>query len=68
MIQQLNKICSGWKESANGMLTSAHEKGAIIDQNYVSNTWFIIFNDDREPLEGFNSRIDAFNTFVEMSR
>jgi len=53
-----------WKENENGMLVNPNDDGGIIDQNLVDKTWFVIFGDNRQPLDGFNSRDAAIMAFV----
>lgn len=56
-----------WTESVGGMLCNAHPThGGIIDKAYKSGEWFVIFNDDRYPVQdGFLTREDAIDSFVE---
>ena len=68
-IELLNKICKGWGESpsGSGMLVNPCESGGIIDKAYVSNEWFVIFNDDRTIIEGLESREEAIEAFAAAS-
>jgi len=55
---------AGWSESASGMLVNPSDTGGIIDQTIADKTWFVIFGDDRQPLDGFYSRDAAIMAFV----
>ena len=55
-------------KSANGIVTNPGADGGIIDSEIVTGKWFIIFNDDRESLSGFETRSDAVDAFVERAR
>ena len=69
VINALNAISQGWSESrSGGMLVNPNAGGGIIDVAIVSGEWFIIFNDDREPVEGFATRDDAIEAFAIASR
>jgi len=64
-LDALNTISTGWTESPSGkLLCSADISGGIIDSNIVSGEWFVIFNDDREMQEGFDTRDDAIEAFA----
>lgn len=68
-LNALNAICPGWTESRpDGLLCSPHPGGGIIDCSWVSREWFVIFNDGRPPVEGFDSRDDAIEAFAMASR
>lgn len=63
-IDALNTICPGWSEASDGgMLCSSHPKGGIIDDAPATGEWFVIFNDERATLEGYDSRDDAIEAF-----
>lgn len=68
-INTLNTICKGWTQSRpGGLLCNPNPGGGIIDSAIVSGEWFIIFNDDRPVMEGFDSRDDAVEAFARASR
>lgn len=63
-INALNALIPGWTESTvGGLICNPSIFGGIIDSEIVSGEWFIIFNDDREVLEGFETREDAIEAF-----
>ena len=65
-LESLNEISQGWAGSEiDGLLCSARPDGGIIDSAIVSGEWFVIFNDDREMLEGFATRADAVAAFIK---
>ena len=69
VINALNTISQGWTESpSGGMLVNPNAGGGIIDVAIATGEWFIIFNDDREPMEGFDTRDDAIEAFAIASR
>lgn len=64
----LNTVSKGWTESrVGGLLCNPNVGGGIIDFAIASKEWFIIFNDDRQPIEGFESREDAVEAFAAAS-
>ena len=64
-ITALNTLCQGWTESAPGaMLCNPKLGGGIIDSEIKSRLWFVIFNDERETLSGFDSRDMAIEAFA----
>ncbi len=63
-LDALNEVCPGWREGASGIVTNPRADGGIIDSEIVSGEWFIIFNDGRESLSGFETRSDAVDAFV----
>lgn len=64
-LEALKKINSGWSESRpGGLLCNPDISGGIIDCTHGTNEWFIIFNDDRPIIEGFESRDDAIEAFI----
>jgi hypothetical protein len=68
-INALNKICQGWSESPSGkMLVNPNAGGGIIDSAIVSGEWFVIFNDGRKVMDGFDTRDDAIEAFAIASR
>ena len=64
IIAALNCIAPGWTEGPGGLLCTSSPAGGIIDKNMAGLGWFIIFNDDRKILEGFNSRDDAVEAYL----
>lgn len=67
-LETLNTIAAGWTESRQGgMLCNPRLAGGIIDSNIVSGEWFIIFNDDRQSIEGYETRDDAVEAFAAAS-
>ena len=69
VIEALNTLCAGWTESRPGaMLCNPNAGGGIIDSEIVSGEWFVIFNDSRETLSGYESREDAIEAFAIASR
>jgi hypothetical protein len=67
-IETLNSVIEGWSECIpGGLICNPQGEGGIIDSAIVSGKWFIIFNNDREPIEGFESRDDAVAAFVKAS-
>lgn len=57
-------IPDNWSEAwPGGMLTNPSIAGGIIDTNRISNTWFVIFNDDRPSMEGLPDRATAIQAF-----
>jgi hypothetical protein len=69
VIEALNTLCTGWTESRPGaMLCNPNAGGGIIDSEIVSGEWFVIFNDSREALSGYESREDAIEAFAIASR
>lgn len=68
-IQALNTIATGWTESrAGGLLCNPNAGGGIIDVTIATGEWFVIFNDARKSLEGFDTRDDAIEAFAIASR
>lgn len=65
-LETLNALCPGWSESGNGLICNPNEGGGIIDCTFVSGEWFVVFNDDRETLDGFATRDDAVAAFVAL--
>jgi hypothetical protein len=64
-IAALNAIVPGWEESyPGGMICTRDPRGGIIDTAFGSGKWFVVFNDTRATLEGFNSRADAIEAFA----
>lgn len=64
-VAALNTICPGWTESReNGLLCNPNLAGGIIDSEIVSGEWFVIFNDSRHTLGGYDSRDAAIEAFV----
>lgn len=64
-IELLNKVCDGWSQAFDGgLLCNPNVNGGIIDKAIVSGEWFIIFNDDRAPVEGIDSLNDAIEFFA----
>ena len=63
IIAALNCIAPGWTEGPGGMLCTSSSEGGIIDKNMAGLGWFIVFNDDRGTLEGFDSRDDAVEAY-----
>ena len=64
-VAALNAICPGWGEATTGgMVCSANPRGGIIDSAIKSGEWFVIFNDSRPVLDGFESREDAIEAFA----
>ena len=49
------------------MLVNASEAGGVIDKAFVTNEWFVIFNDDRTIIDGLESREDAIEAFAAAS-
>lgn len=69
VINALNTICNGWTESRpGGLLCNPNIGGGIIDSEIVSGEWFVIFNDNRKALTGYESREDAIEAFAIASR
>ena len=67
-VEPLLAICPGWSESRPGALVCTnHPQGGIIDSVMLSTEWFIIFNDARGPRDGFSSRAEAIDAFVQSS-
>lgn len=65
VLNALNSICVGWKESGpNGMICNADQRGGIIDKAIASGEWFVIFNDERDLINGLDSRDDAIEAFA----
>ena len=64
------KIISGIMfEDCGEMLITGDENGGIIDRNPILDKWFVVFNDDRAPLEDwFDTREDAIAAFEESQR
>lgn len=68
-LEYLNKLLPGWSESRpGGLLCNPHPQGAIIDNEQVSKAWFVVFNDSRETLTGYDTRADAIEAFLNCSR
>lgn len=68
-VTALNAICPGWSESRpGGLLCNPHAGGGIIDSEIVSGEWFVIFNDGRVAVEGYDSREDAVEAYAIASR
>lgn len=64
-VEVLNTIVTGWSESRpGGLLCNPAPEGGIIDSAIVSGEWFVIFNDDRPALEGYETREDAIEAFA----
>lgn len=64
-INALNAICAGWTEAhPGGLLCNPKLAGGIIDSEIKSGEWFVIFNDQRKPLAGYESREDAVEAFA----
>jgi len=63
IIEMLNKICQGW-ETNGSIICNPNIGGGIIDQEIVSGEWFIVFNDDRKSIEGFDTAEDAAEAFA----
>jgi len=67
-INALNTISNGWTEGTlGGLLCNPNAGGGIIDVAIVSGEWFVIFNDDRKTLDGFDTRDDAIEAFAASS-
>lgn len=67
-INALNTISKGWTEATpGGLLCNPNAGGGIIDKAIVSGEWFVIFNDDRQTIEGFETRDDAVEAFAASS-
>ena len=63
-IERLNGVCDGWSESTpGGMLVNPKGCGGIIDREMVFGDWFVIFGDDRQALNGYESRAIAVEAF-----
>ena len=62
--QLLNTISEGWSENSCGLLCNPNEGGGIIDRVFLSDEWFVIFNDGRSPISGLDSRDDAVEAFA----
>ena len=68
-IEALNTIVPGWSESRpNGLICNPAPEGGIIDYTFQSNEWFVIFNDNRPTLEGYDTRDDAIEAFAAARR
>lgn len=68
-LDALNEVCAGWSESRpGGLVCNPGIAGGIIDSEILSGEWFVIFNDSRESLDGFESREAAVAAFVSASR
>ncbi|MGE4538387.1 MAG: zincin-like metallopeptidase domain-containing protein [Desulfovibrio sp.] len=68
--QQNLSLPEGWVESKpGGMATNPDPvNGGIVDINLVAGKWFAVPNQDGiAPLEGFNSRTEAFAALKEIS-
>ena len=65
-IEKLNTVAAGWSESfTGGMLVNSNpENGGIIDNEIVTGKWFVVFNDGRDSLTGYNTRAEAVDAFV----
>lgn len=63
-IAELTTICPGWSELPDSIMSSSDIAGGIIDRNAPTGEWFIIFNDDRAPIEGLPSRGAAVQRFI----
>lgn len=61
----LNEVTGADWVDTGEMLIASGPNGGIIDRNPTMNEWFIIFNDDRECDEWFETRADAIAAFVE---
>ena len=48
------------------MICNPNKGGGIIDRTFASGEWFVVFNDDRETLDGFATRDDAVAAFVAL--
>ena len=67
--ETLNAICEGWTEAQpGGLLCNPNAGGGIIDAEILSGEWFVIFNDGRATLAGYETRADAVEAFVNASR
>lgn len=66
-LNDLNRVAPGWKVGCSeGILSNAAPYGGIIDKNLVSGEWFVIFNNDNfEALDGFATRDEAIDAFVD---
>lgn len=61
----LNEVTGADWTDTGAMLCARGPNGGIIDRNPQFNEWFIIFNDERECDEWFETRADAIAAFVE---
>jgi hypothetical protein len=65
-LDTLNELSPGWTGIANGLICNPdHIAGGIIDKTILTGKWFVIFNDDRNTLEGFASRAEAVQAFIK---
>lgn len=63
-----DNLPEGWTEAfPGGMATNTDPvKGGIIDNNYLSGEWFVIFECEHLPmLGGFSSRGEAFRAYEQ---
>ena len=68
-IQALNTIVDGWSESRpGGLLCNPAPQGAIIDCTFITDEWFVVFNDGRETLQGYDTRDDAIEAYAAAMR
>jgi hypothetical protein len=66
--QLLDTVSKGWTESRPGcMLCNPNAGGGIIDNEIVSGEWFVIFNDSRKSLFGYETREEAVEAFAAAS-
>jgi len=61
----LNEVTGADWNDTGEMMIAGGPNGGIIDRNPTLNEWFIIFNDERECDEWFETRADAIAAFVE---
>lgn len=70
ILKALDAVVECWSESRpGGMICNPNVGGGIIDSALVSGEWFVVFNDGRETIEGFESRDDAVEAYaIEMRK
>lgn len=60
-----NKTDGIWRGEDGGILLSDDVAGGIIDYAPGAGKWFIIFNDDRSPIEDIPSQAAAVRAFIQ---
>lgn len=68
MLDALNAISHGWTEGPSGLLCNPNAGGGIIDSAIATGAWFVVFNDDRETIEGLATREDAIRAFKNATK
>ena len=62
-LKELNEVSKGFTRCGS-LIVNPNNSGCIIDMAFISNKWFVVFNDDRDTKEGFESLDCAVKYFL----